>query len=202
MVQKPSLLESVFRKRDHLRNQATCLRPRSAERCTCRSSTHHKLLASIKPLYHVENTAYRRWSAAVVTTSMNHGRNCPLHEEAEHSKQLGIRLAYSGALIAGAIQASLSISGGSGGFSISPKLAFISTVPCNAPIFKIFEKYVPETLSSSDLQTAFTFRTKELLRLYSDGKASPRDIDEEGNNVLHVGFSLHTTKYVLRQRSR
>lgn len=121
---------------------------------------------------------------------MRHHLGCPLYQETEQVRQLAIRLAYSGIILAGAIQASISISRGSGGISISPTLAFIPTVPCNAPAFKVYDVYRPYDYSASALQEAFTFRKQELLRLYSEGKAAPWDVDEKGNNVLHVSVEM------------
>lgn len=123
----------------------------------------------------------------MVARCIQHRSDCPSYQEAEHSRQLSIRLAYSGVLLAGAIQASLSITSGSGGYSISPLLSFTSIVPCDAPAFRIFDTDIPETLFASDLEATFASRLRELSRLYSSRKANPRDVDKDGNNVLHVG---------------
>lgn len=103
-------------------------------------------------------------------------------------KQYGMRLSYSGPLLAGALLISMSMTCGSGGFSISPTLAFSPTVPFNAPAFEVIDFRFPESYSAFDVEAACQFAKQELSRLYRDGKASPYDLDEEGNTILHVRF--------------
>lgn len=98
-----------------------------------------------------------------------------------------MRLSYSGPLLAGALLISMSMTRGSGGFSISPTLAFSPTVPHDAPAFKAVECLTfSKSTSAFDMEAAFEFRKQELSRLYGDRKASPYDLDEFGNTVLHV----------------
>ena len=77
---------------------------------------------------------------------------------------------------------------GSGGFSISPTLAFSPIVSSNGGAFKILDIRFEDDISAADMQATFAFRKQELSRLYLEGKASPHDVDEAGNTVLHVSL--------------
>ena len=82
---------------------------------------------------------------------------------------------------------------GAGGFSINPTLAFNSIVPSDSGPFKIMNTSFTFDASAADMQATFAFKKRELLHLYQQGKASPRDIDENGNTVMHVSLGNRTS---------
>ena len=117
---------------------------------------------------------------------MRHRRNCPLFGQDEEAKRAGIWVSYSGPLVRGAIEAAISITRGSGGLSITPTLAFIPTVPSNSAAFEALNINIYRVSTAAEMQAVLLSGRHELLRLYQEGKASPRDLDEDGNTVLHV----------------
>lgn len=189
MIQKPSLIQSAYKEQRRLQSQQLNLRSRSLQHCTCRALTKYRPLCKSKSYRYQGISAPRQWNAATFTSTLVHRQDCPLFEEAEEVKQFGFRVSYSGSLLAGTIQAAMSMTRGYGGFSISPMLAYNPTVSSDAAVFRILDFRFKGRTSAADMQATFVFRKQELSRLYLEGKASPRDMDEEGNTVLHV--SLH-----------
>lgn len=127
--------------------------------------------------------APRQWNAATFASTLVHRQDCPLFEEAEEVKQFGFRISYSGSLLAGMIQAAMSMTRGCGGFSISPILAYNPTVSSDVAVFRILDISFKDRTSVADVQAMFALKKQELLRLYIEGKASLRGMDEEGNTV-------------------
>lgn len=88
-------------------------------------------------------------------------------------------------ILSRAVQASITVTRGAGGLSISPKLTFSPIVPSNSPVFQVF------TVASRidgyyDVRTHLYTIVKTLERLFDKGKASPYDRDEQGDSLLHV----------------
>lgn len=105
---------------------------------------------------------------------------------------LGFNLSYCSTLLAATVKASISMTCGAGGFAISPTLSFCPVTPSNAENFALFEvktlyPYRPFSIFTEDeLQAFFDMRVQRLQRLYSERKASPYDVDQDGNTILHV----------------
>ncbi len=188
MIQKPSLVQAAFEEEQRLQSRQRKAHSRSFQRCTCRTLTKYKPYRGPKSL-RTEGSASARWNAATVASTLVHRRNCPLFNDAEETKQFGLRFSFSGPLLRGVIQAAISMTRGAGGFSISPMLAFNPIVSSGTGAFKIMDiiRYSFQNIPPLvDMQATFTSQKQQLLRLYQEGKASPRDIDEDGNTVLHV----------------
>ena len=84
----------------------------------------------------------------------------------------------------------MSMTRGSGGFSLSPVLNFNYVVRSGTGPFKLFQsafQYKLET--TADVYAALDFQRQELIRLYQEGNASPGDVDENGDTVMHVSLS-------------
>lgn len=81
---------------------------------------------------------------------------------------------------------------GAGGFAISPTLSFCPVMPYNAENFALFEVKALvlnrgfSEITEDEWQAFFDTRVQRLQRLYSERKASPYDVDQDGNTVLHV----------------
>ena len=171
---------------------------RSPRRCMCRPIFKYKSYGHSR-LYD-ENSLLSRWGAAGFSSSLNHRRDCVLFLESKECKQFGLRISFSGPFLMGAIQAAMSMTRGFGRFSISPSLSFNSVVPSNSEQFRLLHfDFDNKEMSVADVRTNFEFRRQEILRQYQEGNASPYDIDENGNNVMHVSlwckqpFSLRGT---------
>lgn len=158
-------------------------------RCRCPSSITNVLLWNSRTCPGVPFGC----SATILAKEVVHRSNCRATRGTHKSKQLGVRLAYSAALLAGALQISLLLSRGSDGFSISPTIAYTATVPFGAPAFSIFDVRTSKAASASQLQAVLTQKRCALLRLYSERQAAPRDVDQEGNNILHVSSRVQTS---------
>ncbi len=179
-------MQAAFEEEQRQQLQPMKARSRSPQRCTCRPLIKYKPYRGPSSL-RVEGSALPRWNTATLASTLVHRRDCPFFNDAEESKQFGLRISFSGPLLRGVIQAAISMTRGAGGFSISPILAFTPTVSSGTGAFKIIESIgFPDRASAVDIQAFFTFKIQQLLRLYQEGKASPRDIDEDGNTVLHV----------------
>ena len=190
IIQKPSLIHAAYGEEHRLQLIQSGLGPRFLQRCTCRTSTMYKPLRNPASYRYREYSSPRRWNTAITTSQLVHRQGCPLFTKVEEAKQFGFRLSYSGPLLAGTIQASFTMTRGHGGFSISPTLAFNPIVSSDALAFKAIDISFLNITSSTEMQEMFAFRKQALSCLYLEGKASPRDIDEEGNTVLHVSFLM------------
>lgn len=126
------------------------------------------------------------WNAILLSSLRIHRQNCPFYNGFEREQLVGLNISYCGPFIAGAIKASVSMTHGAGGFSLSPNLTFYPVVPSNAPAFALLDFQFTHTTTVSDMQECFDMRTQQLSRLYSERGASPYDTDLNGNTVLHV----------------
>ena len=184
-MQKPSLLHMTLQENRRMLSQNMDVRSRPFQPCTCRALFKYKPLFRSRS-YNMDgkNLTAAQWNAGFFTNTLVHRPGCP---EVQEEKQIGLKISFGGCLIQGAIQAAMSMTRGAGGFSISPILAFSPVVPSGTGPFRVFRMVDElEEIHASDLRTAFRSWTQELLQLYQAGKASPRDVDEEGNNIMHV----------------
>ena len=163
----------------------------TSQRCSCQSSTVSKSTdrsgrwGPRKP-----------WNAIIFSATVNHGRNCPFYRPSQKTNEVGVHFSYCGLWLARAVRASLAITTGAGGFSISPDVSFSPVVPSDSPAFTLLRRSFPNfTLlrrSSPDRSTAidlhqhFEKQVRQLELLFRDGKASPYDLDQDGNTILHV----------------
>ena len=89
---------------------------------------------------------------------------------------------------------SIDLRWGAGGYSISPSLSCDRVVSSRSPIFQLIQEYSYDVYFSKG--SSSTRRMDDLIhdigQLYQDGKASAYDVDEEGNNIVHVS---HLTCY-------
>ena len=161
---------------------------RSHQRCTCRVLYKYKPYGRSTLFRDGGKSTPARWNAASFASTLVHRRDCALFNETQEAKQFGLRISFCGSLLQGAVQVAMSMTRGSGGFSISPVLAFDRIVSSNTAPFRILNFSFNGKTTAADMQATFDFRKKELLRLYQEGKASPRDIDENGNTVMHVSL--------------
>ena len=131
--------------------------------------------------------------------SMSHHHSCPLFPKSANTTKARVRLTSCGTFLARAIEASISINRGAGGSSISPVLQCAYKVHDKATFQLIDLNFnVPPRDGMRDLmmdpfsqnlrhlEASLDIRIHELERLFQAGKASPYDVDLEGNTLLHV----------------
>lgn len=136
------------------------------------------------------------WNFVLYSKSVDHHHRCPVYNnETEHERVLGFNVSYCGTLLAATVKASVSMTRGAGGSAISPTLSFCPVMPSNAENFALFEGVfssfdnVLDEVTKDKWQEFFDMRVQRLQRLYSERKASPYDVDQDGNTVLHVCMS-------------
>ena len=187
MIQKPSLLQSAADEERQIQSQCTNPQRRRMKHCTCRVLFKYKPYREWRLYENEKRPLLARWSAATFSSLLTHHRDCMLSRESQETKEFGFRISFSGPLLQGAIQAAMSMTRGSGGFSLSPVLTFNYVVRSGTGPFKLFENpFQYRWKSAADICAALDFRRKELIRLYQEGNASPGDVDEDGNTIMHV----------------
>ena len=123
---------------------------------------------------------------------MSHHPECHLFVRSCSTTVAKLCMKRCGAFLSGAIEASISITRGAGGFSIIPGLRCAHVVPENNPAFElvarlgiIFWDNFP-AIDANEVELSLETGIQDLVRLFDDGKASPYDVDIEGNTLLHV----------------
>ena len=133
------------------------------------------------------------------TESMSHHPTCHLFVSSCSTIVAKFRIKRCGAFLAGAIEASISIATGAGGFSINPGLRCVRVVPASNLAFELLHRLRnkfdtgPE-INICEVESSLETSIQDLARLFRDGKASPYDVDLEGNTLLHVRLLLFTTR--------
>lgn len=191
MIKKPSLLRSVTEEGHRMQSEHTDSQRRFLQRCTCRALFRYRRYGHSIVYGKKGISMLAPWNVVTFSSSLIHHRDCVLSRESQETKQFGLRIAFGGPLLRGAIHAAMSMTRGSGGFSLSPALTFNYVVPSNTGQFKLLNSslgYALRWAPAADVRTAFEFRRRELLRLYQEGKASPSDVDENGETVMHVSL--------------
>lgn len=159
---------------------------RSSRRgCSCVVQTGYQRLPN--PISRRRNVD-SPWNIVLSSDSTHHHQRCPVYNECKH-KRLEFYMSYCGAFLAAAVKASISMTREAGRFSISPTLSFYSVVPSNAEAFELFDDSFRFVKSQDQLQDFLKIRVQKLAHLYSERKALPYDVDQDGNTVLHVRMS-------------
>ena len=129
--------------------------------------------------------------------SMSHHPGCHLFVKSCSTTVARFCMKRCGAFLSGAIEASISITRGAGGFSISPGLRCARVVPANNPAFElvarfneIYWSYGCRRMNIAELELSLETGIQDLTRLFRDGKASPYDVNLQGDTLLHVRLTL------------
>lgn len=89
------------------------------------------------------------------------------------------------------LQLSFAITTGAGGLSISPNITFRPIVDTEvSPVFRVLRElmgflYRGLRWSDSEVSRFINFSSKTILRLYQKKMASPNDVSESGESILH-----------------
>ena len=200
MISKPGLMRSVCEENDRLeiiskskdadRQDWLELRDgRRGRRQTCNCKFKHRTYKKTfrnRPRFGITLTS--KWNIVFKAESMSHQRTCPLFASSASTAMTKFRVGYCGALLAGAIEASISITRGAGGYSISPVLRGARVVSRDNPAFELVITVSQKIwkINKIDLEALLDTSIHELVCLFHYGEASPYDVDLEGNTLLHV----------------
>ncbi|KAL9118762.1 MAG: hypothetical protein Q9187_004691 [Circinaria calcarea] len=185
LVQSPGLLHSTIEEK-HQRESSIVGSSRARQRgCLCRTQSNYGSLRKAQRYRWDDRSTKNSWNANLHSSLRIHRRDCPLYDEIESERLVGMSISYCGTLLMGAIRASISMTRGAGGFSISPSLTFSPVVPSTAPAFALLNIRFTRDTTVNDMQQTYNIRLQQLSRLYSERKASPHDTDQDGNTVLH-----------------
>lgn len=114
-----------------------------------------------------------------------HRPGCPYSLPSKTVLSLGKRWTICNWLLKVSVNASLEITRGAGGFAISPILQFRTIVSERSPAFSLLldarGKHWPQEchINTQDI-------SRQLFKLFQDGKASPLDTLPDGDTLLHV----------------
>ena len=99
-------------------------------------------------------------------------------------------LACCSNFLARAVEASFSLTRGAGGTALSPNLQLRCLVAYDSRAFALiredFPGDVPGDMTLDDMKIVASQRVQILRQMFQDGKASPYDVDIDGNTLLHV----------------
>lgn len=185
--------------RREIRLQSSDSRRKRRQTCTCKLK-HNNTYTEMRP-----NST---WKVVFERVCINHHRTCPLFASPASTTTAKIRIKNCGDLLAGAIEASVSIIRGAGGSAISPVLQCARVVSQNNPAFALVSlKYnFPafylslngrKIRSIREWQSHLKINIQQLARMFCDGRASPYDVDLNGNTLLHVRVTLSRNKQSL-----
>ena len=169
------------------------------QRCSCKPK-HNSTYAEISS----ESSYFRtipnlKWHFIFETESMKHDPACYLFASSSSTTVAKFGVKRCGAFLSRAIEASISITRGAGGLSINHGLRCAHMVPANNPAFHLLFRLrgrfdTDRKMNIGEVESSLETGIQDLARLFRDGKASPYDVDLEGNTLLHVRLILFTTR--------
>lgn len=129
--------------------------------------------------------------SAIYGSLILHRRSCPLWSSLEQTQNFGFVVSSQHLKVA--IQLGMSINHEAGGVSIGPMLLLRGMKRPDSPAFlvmrdlrKTFDLLCLETCGEDIFLTILTESARKILQIFAEGKASPGEIDEYGNSLLHV----------------
>ena len=174
---------------------------RRCQRCSCKPKHNSTYTEISSRNSYFRSTTNLKWKFLFQTESISHHPVCYLFATSSSTTVAKFGIKRCGALLSGAIEATISITRGAGGYSISPGLRCAYVVPASNPAFKLLyrlhELYRAYALYGIDIEKVkMSLETgiQDLTRLFSDGKASPYDVDLDGKTLLHVRLTMFATR--------
>ena len=167
-------------------------RAKSPQSCSCKPNPNERGPTALFKSFNLELNLASSWILKFGTESMSHHHSCPLFPKSANTTEARIRLTSCGKFLARAIEASISIKRGAGGSSISPVLQCAYVGHDKAALQLIDLKFLEPYYSGMyhdelrHVEESLNSRIQKLQRLFEAGKASPYDVDLEGNTLLHV----------------
>lgn len=196
LLEKPSLLRDVCDEISHnggliqlpsIKNSHSVLVDASSRpffkrpTCTCRSSTYSIGFQNPGRLRY----SRRMWSGRLNAFNLSHRKDCELFKPFKKETSLHLKLMYYSGVIAGVVNASFQLTRGAGAFSLSPSLSCIRVVPHKSPAFELITLHMFDIVCPGILLTSDVVIWK-LRELFQDGRASPGDVNPDGQSLLHV----------------
>ena len=176
-------------------------RTKQHQTCSCKLRRNEGDTEASSRKSYLRVASSRKWKVMFEMESTNHHRTCSLFSNPASTDTATFRIASCGKFLAGAVEASISITRGAGGFSISPMLRGARVVPRDSPAFELvcpddvlnIIKWTEATISKSEFDELLDANIHELELLFRAGKASPCDVNLEGNTLLHVRVTTFST---------
>lgn len=163
------------------------------QRCSCKSKYNSTYTEISSENSYFKTTPNLKWKFMFETESTSHHPACCLFAISSRTTVARFGIKRCGAFLSGAIEASISITRGAGGYSISPGLRCAHVVPANNPAFKllyrlheVYRSYALYETNIDQVRVSLETGIQDLARLFHDGRASPYDVDLEGKTLLHV----------------
>ena len=168
------------------------------QRCSCKTEPNSTYTEISSKSSYLRTTSTLMWRFIYETESMSHHHACPFAVSSSSTTLAKFRIKRCGAFLSGAIEVSISITRGAGGFSISPGLRCAHVVPHDNPAFQLIyrlgndicialQTYTP---TIDEIKLSLETGIQDLARLFRDGKASPYDVDLSGITLLHVRLTI------------
>ena len=203
-ISRPSLLQSATQENNRLadyiprfsepqadarQDQSPTLRRRRMK-CNCNAKYAKSFYSKAFSTSHYGQLFGHRWLLQSGTHSVgSHHRACPMYSSAPAFATARFSIGICGAILNRAVEASISMTRGAGGFSISPKLHCARVVSYGCKAFNLVNLYEDEITPISnfgDWEGFLRGRTQELERLFREGQATSYDVDLQGKTLLHV----------------
>ncbi|KAH7371860.1 hypothetical protein BKA64DRAFT_729050 [Cadophora sp. MPI-SDFR-AT-0126] len=122
--------------------------------------------------------------------TLQHLPQCPLSRYAQQRiDTIGVKYTYCTKLLGYSIAVTFSATRGPGGLAISPHLALRAIVPRDSPAFSLIRKKYLDISESSTPMAEANWILRQLKMLFDQGKASPTDITENGDTLLHTAVT-------------
>lgn len=126
-----------------------------------------------------------------------HRKDCPLAGGSQHIQThvIGVRFFYIRSLLSKALEMSLALTCGAAGYSLASSIQLRTLLRDDSPAFRLFDweqwsatkaRLEPDENSYSDYLDHMTQALRKLRIWFSEGKASPNDIDIDGKTILQV----------------
>lgn len=159
--------------------------------CDC----HHYPQKSERHLYLYGLSSF--WSRSV-----QHLPSCPLSRYAQQRVDtIGVKYTYCTKILGYSIAATFSATRGPGGLAINPQLTLRAVVPYDSPAFSLLKSMNYNHLGDNGQIPTLIDRAEwvlhQLTLLFSNGKASPMDITQDGRTLLHVSKVLNPQNMVI-----
>jgi hypothetical protein len=157
-----------------------------------------------RPPYSKEARYTRRTISVYRLTMTSHHHTCPFYEFGERKETLGAKFAFYAYLLNVSIEAKISVVTGTSGLFISPRLTCRNVVPYDSPAFKLLwsgrvpdQHHMDPTVYTRNMSCFLELTLRQLYQLFSDGKASPHDVTQFGETLLHVSRAFKEPRSVL-----
>jgi hypothetical protein len=128
----------------------------------------------------------------VTQATKTHRKDCPLSKSSLiQTHSIGVRTIYAGRFLAKALELSLGLTHGAGGYSLASSIRIRTLLRDDSPAFRLFDCKSRYLMSKNQftVDEILDYMADALLKLkvwFSEGKASPNDIDIQGRTILQV----------------